>query len=101
MGGEGGEGGDEGGVGGLGQGQRFASKLMVIHGGPMNVPSLTVGAFCHAYRLSDRIRNLLDEQGFKTTAALLEITDDCLREVGFKVGQIAEIKRALRQFLCL
>ncbi|KAJ7744241.1 hypothetical protein DFH07DRAFT_834799 [Mycena maculata] len=97
-GGHGGEGASQGGDGGIGQGPSFGSKLVPAQRAG-DIPTLSVAEFCREYRLSDRIRTLLDEQGFETAAALLEVSDVSLLEDGFKKGQIAEIKRALKELL--
>jgi hypothetical protein len=99
-GGDGGEGGSQGGDGGIGQGVKFGAKLVVVRGGAVALPTLPLAEFCQEYRLSDKIRNLLDEQGFETAGSLFEVSDISLLEDGFKKGQIAEMKRALNQFLC-
>ncbi|KAJ6537353.1 hypothetical protein DFH09DRAFT_1178029, partial [Mycena vulgaris] len=98
-GGNGGDGNNRGGIGGIGQGQKFGTKLVSVRGTVLDVPTLTVTDFCEEYCLSDRIRNLLDDQGFETVGSLLEVSDVSLLQDGFKKGQIAEMKRALRQFL--
>ncbi|KAJ7681378.1 hypothetical protein B0H17DRAFT_1333751, partial [Mycena rosella] len=97
-GGNGGSGGIEGGAGGVGQGLRSGAKLVSIDG-RAEVPTLTVAEFCREYHVSDRIRFLLDRQGFETAGALLEVSDVYLLDEGFKGGQIAEMKRALKEFL--
>jgi hypothetical protein len=72
-----------------------------VHGGGVRVPTLTVAEFCQKYHFGDKIRNLLDQQGFETAGAILEVSEMSLLEVGFKIGHIAEMKRALRQLLGL
>ncbi|KAJ7214242.1 hypothetical protein B0H12DRAFT_1079207 [Mycena haematopus] len=57
----------------------------------------TIHQFCRQYRLSDKIRNLLDEEGFETVEDLLYVSGDDLKKAGFKLGQIAGLKRALEQ----
>ncbi|KAJ7499609.1 hypothetical protein FB451DRAFT_41510 [Mycena latifolia] len=99
IGGDGGEGGIRGGNGGIGQGQKFGTRLVSVHGSTCDVPTLTVAEFCQECCLSDKIRNLLDKAGFETAGALLEVSDVSLLEDGFKRGQIAEMKRALKEFL--
>lgn len=72
---------------------------MLVRGRAGALPTLPLAEFCQEYRLSEKIRNLLDEQGFETAGSLLEVSDISLLEDGFKKGQIAEMKRALTQFL--
>ncbi|KAJ7260865.1 hypothetical protein B0H12DRAFT_1106766 [Mycena haematopus] len=99
-GGDGGWGDDEGGVGGLGQGPKFSKQLVSgVEGKTYRVPTLSVGEFCRQYRVSEKIRKLLDEEGFETAASLFEVSDATLKDAGFKSGQIAELKRALKEFL--
>ncbi|KAJ6511830.1 hypothetical protein DFH09DRAFT_1100127 [Mycena vulgaris] len=98
-GGNGGAGDDRGGAGGIGQGQKFGARLVSVSGKVGNVLALTVSDFCREYHLSDKIRNLLDEQGFETAGALLEVSDISLLQDGFKPGQVAELKRALKELL--
>ncbi|KAJ6587899.1 hypothetical protein B0H19DRAFT_1097361 [Mycena capillaripes] len=98
-GGTGGEGGPSdiiGGRGGTGQGTRFSHQLLCIDG--KDLPRLSLAEFCQEYKLSDKIHQLLDDQGFETVGALLEVTDTDLKDIGFKIGHIAELKRALNDF---
>ena len=95
-GGEGGAGDVIGGRGGTGQGPKFSHQLLSIDG--TGLPPLTMAEFCQEYKLSDKIHKLLDDQGFETVGALLKITDADLENAGFKVGHIAELKRALSNF---
>ncbi|KAF8150308.1 hypothetical protein K438DRAFT_442351 [Mycena galopus ATCC 62051] len=60
---------------------------------------MSLSEFCRQYRVSDKIRRQLDKQGFETVGALLEVSDTSLRKAGLKSGQIAELKRALEEFV--
>ncbi|KAF8155028.1 hypothetical protein K438DRAFT_1863074 [Mycena galopus ATCC 62051] len=60
---------------------------------------MTVTEFCCKYNLSDNIRQRLEEEEFKTAGAVLEISETTLQTAGFKSGQIADLKRALKEFL--
>ncbi|KAJ6542777.1 hypothetical protein B0H19DRAFT_1076827 [Mycena capillaripes] len=84
---------------GSGQGLRCAERFVSIEGKAVSVPTLTVAEFCQQYNLSDRILALLNQEGFENAAALLEVSEATLKDVGFKDGQIAELKRALRESL--
>ncbi|KAJ7450546.1 hypothetical protein FB451DRAFT_1285488 [Mycena latifolia] len=97
-GGEGGEGGNQGGDGGIGQGLKFGTRLASVDEGIV-LPPLRLAEFCQRYCLSDRIRKLLGDQGFETAGALLEVSDVSLLDDGFLPGHIAEMKRALKEFL--
>ncbi|KAJ7450548.1 hypothetical protein FB451DRAFT_1186658 [Mycena latifolia] len=99
VGGHGGDGGAQGGDSGLGQGPKLGTKLVAVPEKAGGVPTLSVTQFCQDFHVSNKIRNLLVNQGFETAGALLEVSDISLLDVGLKVGQIAEMKRALTQFL--
>jgi hypothetical protein len=60
---------------------------------------LTLAEFCLKYQVSDTIRGLLEADGFETAGALLNVSEKDLKEDGFKRGHIAELKRALREFV--
>jgi hypothetical protein len=95
-GGEGGAGDVVGGRGGIGKGPKFSHQMLSIDG--TGLPPLTMAEFCQEYKLSDRIHKLLDDHGFETVGSLLKITDTDLANAGFKIGHIAELKRALNSF---
>ncbi|KAJ7681381.1 hypothetical protein B0H17DRAFT_1333752 [Mycena rosella] len=82
-----------------GEKRKFPKHYVLIQGRRVWVPTWTLSDFCGVYRLSNATRTLLDDQGFETTAALLGTTDACLLDADFKRGQIAEIKRALKEFI--
>ncbi|KAJ6553028.1 hypothetical protein B0H19DRAFT_1155495 [Mycena capillaripes] len=65
----------------------------------IRVPNLSVAAFCKEYALSDAILRRIEKAGFETAGALLETSDSDLKAADFKPGQIAELKRALKDFL--
>ncbi|KAF8150277.1 kinase-like domain-containing protein [Mycena galopus ATCC 62051] len=75
------------------------TNLLGIEGQTPCVPNISVLDFCLQYRVSDKIRQLLDEEGFETAGSLLEMSDMSLKEAGFRVGQIAELKRALKELV--
>ncbi|KAJ7450005.1 hypothetical protein B0H11DRAFT_2289374 [Mycena galericulata] len=70
-----------------------------VDGKTISVPILKVAEFCQQYRLDDSIRKLLQNEKFETAGALLEADESSLEKTGLKQGQIAELKRALREFL--
>ncbi|KAF7373269.1 Kinase-like protein [Mycena sanguinolenta] len=86
IGSDGGSGGSEG---SMGQVLEFLGR----------VPRISIGEFCRKFHVNEEIRKLLEEEGFETARALLELTDAELRRVGFKDGQIAELERALKELL--
>ncbi|KAF8187067.1 hypothetical protein K438DRAFT_1973240 [Mycena galopus ATCC 62051] len=65
----------------------------------ITVPTLSVDDFCEQYRLNGEIQKLLQDEKFETAGAVLEAPEANLEKAGFKQGQIAELKRALREFL--
>lgn len=87
-----------------------AEKLLILHrtgtgrsisidGKVISVPILKVDEFCEKYHLNHEICERLQSEKFETAGALLEVAEDSLEKAGFKQGQIAELKRALREFL--
>ncbi|KAJ7450046.1 hypothetical protein B0H11DRAFT_1928429 [Mycena galericulata] len=74
-------------------------RSISVDGKIILVPTLKVADFCKQYHLSDEIRQLLEKEKFETAGALLEVAESNLEKSGFKQGQIAEVKRALREFL--
>ncbi|KAJ7450003.1 hypothetical protein B0H11DRAFT_323741 [Mycena galericulata] len=64
-----------------------------------DLPDLETDKFCTRYSLGDEICKLLEEQGFNEAAAVLDVGDLGLQELGFKVGQIAELNWALNKML--
>ncbi|KAK7039478.1 hypothetical protein R3P38DRAFT_2899761 [Favolaschia claudopus] len=74
-------------------------QKIVVDGKVITVPSLSVTDFCKQYRLSDEIKKLLLNEKFETAGAVLEAAESNLEKAGFKQGQVAELKRALREFL--
>ncbi|KAJ6511828.1 hypothetical protein DFH09DRAFT_1197630 [Mycena vulgaris] len=96
-GGSGGNGGKFGGKGGVGYAPRIVQPVHSSDKVEM-LPHLEVPEFCKEYRISNKIRSLIEEAGFETAASLCEVTVDNLTGLGFKMGQIAEVQRALRQF---
>ncbi|KAJ6487950.1 hypothetical protein C8R45DRAFT_1097803 [Mycena sanguinolenta] len=75
-------------------GQRIVVNEKII-----TVPTLSVADFCKEYRLSDEICQLLLDEKFETAGAVLEAPEGNLEKAGFRQGQIAELKRGLREFL--
>ncbi|KAJ7873097.1 hypothetical protein B0H14DRAFT_152412 [Mycena olivaceomarginata] len=120
-GGQGGQGSNQGGNGGFGQApqmsaldaQRFFEINDGIGGlggrggnqdgldgvGQVFVPHLTISDFCQRFQLSEGISRLLQEKGFETARMLLEVDDAALTSVGLEAGQIAEVRRGLKEFL--
>ncbi|KAK7007865.1 hypothetical protein R3P38DRAFT_1621920 [Favolaschia claudopus] len=70
-----------------------------VNGKPFYVPAMTVAEFCQTYDLGENIRNRLEDEEFRTAGSLLEVSEATLQTAGFKSGQIADIKKALKEFL--
>jgi hypothetical protein len=60
---------------------------------------LDLSGFCEKYHVGDHIRGLLEDAGFKTAGALAEISEDSLKQAKLKIGEIGELKRAVREFI--
>ncbi|KAF7358597.1 hypothetical protein MSAN_01198200 [Mycena sanguinolenta] len=91
-----------GGEGGMGQGFKAAELLVSIReGGRTAVRDLDMkmDIFCHYYGLGQELAGLLQTHHFKSPASLLHVTNVELLEDGFKIGHVAELKRALRQMV--
>ncbi|KAF7338975.1 hypothetical protein MVEN_01973700 [Mycena venus] len=82
-----------------GDSERSERHFVSINGKPFYVPVMTVDEFCRQYHLSENIRQRLEEEEFKTAGALLEVAETTLQGAGFKSGQIADLKKALKEFL--
>ncbi|KAJ7359331.1 hypothetical protein DFH08DRAFT_931886 [Mycena albidolilacea] len=75
------------------------TQRIVVDGEIITLPNLSVAEFCRQYRLSDEIHRLLETEKFETAGAVLEAAETNLEKAGFKQGQIAELKRGLREFV--
>ncbi|KAJ7681372.1 hypothetical protein B0H17DRAFT_1076481 [Mycena rosella] len=69
------------------------------NGKTISVPKLNLDDFCQTFGISEDIESRLRAAEFKSAGALLEISETDLKEVGLKIGQIGELRRALREFL--
>ncbi|KAJ7892845.1 hypothetical protein B0H14DRAFT_3854723 [Mycena olivaceomarginata] len=75
------------------------TQRIVVDGEIITLPNLSVAELCRQYRLSDEIHRLLETEKFETAGAVLEAAEANLEKAGFKQGQIAELKRGLREFV--
>ncbi|KAJ7196311.1 hypothetical protein B0H12DRAFT_1082038 [Mycena haematopus] len=66
---------------------------------PVTLPVMSVDEFCRQYNLSENIREHLTKEEFQTAGSLLEVSESTLQAAGFKSGQIADLKKALKEFL--
>ncbi|KAG1747363.1 hypothetical protein EDB19DRAFT_1631060, partial [Suillus lakei] len=64
-------------------------------------PDLSLDDFCAQYSLSDDIRSKLHENGYTGTETLSFIIVVELKEMGFKFGEVAAMKAALRRWSIL
>ncbi|KAF8186103.1 hypothetical protein K438DRAFT_1765437 [Mycena galopus ATCC 62051] len=101
----GGEGGGGGygdvtpGRGGEGGSPSFSTKSPLVSGMEgRKVSHVSLAEFCDQYKLSAKIYQLLDDQGFETAAGLFQVSEEQLTKAGFKPGHIGELKRALIDF---
>jgi hypothetical protein len=74
-------------------------KALWSGGSTDGLPNLSVAQFCQKYCLSEGIRNALEDYGCSTAGALFEVSEGDLKDAGFKGGHIAELRRALKQFV--
>ncbi|KAF7367859.1 hypothetical protein MSAN_00850400 [Mycena sanguinolenta] len=93
------------------EGGRLAESLMQAGDGeqeqhflsvtskPVVLPVMSVDEFCGKYNLSQNIREQLKKEEFQTAGSLLEVSESTLQNAGFKSGQIADLKKALKDFL--
>jgi len=61
-------------------------------------PDLSLNDFCMSYNLSNEIRTRLHENGYTSAETLTFIVVPELREMGFKFGEIAAMKAAMRRW---
>jgi len=61
-------------------------------------PHLTLNEFCLTYSLSNSVHQKLDENGHTTSNTITYICVSELKEMGFKHGEIAAMKDAVRQW---
>ncbi|KAF8146026.1 hypothetical protein K438DRAFT_1991194 [Mycena galopus ATCC 62051] len=76
-----------------------ASKLRASgKGETFRPPDMGVEEFCHEYSLDNTILQLLRSHGFRKAGAICEVSDLALKDAGFRCGEIAELRRALKEF---
>jgi hypothetical protein len=59
---------------------------------------LTIADFCSRYSLAADIHKRLIENGFSTSLALQRVTVSDLKEMGFKMGEVAELEEAVEMW---
>jgi hypothetical protein len=70
------------------------SQMLLLIAQPSG-PKLTIADFCRNYSLSDSICARLTENGYSGTHTFSYIEVGDLKEMGFKGGEIAELKHAV------
>lgn len=70
----------------------------LVQSGMQHGPNLTLDAFCTLYGLSEEIKTKLRENGYTGSDTLTFIIVPELKEMGFKYGEIAALKAAMRQW---
>ncbi|KAJ7041125.1 hypothetical protein C8F04DRAFT_1080295 [Mycena alexandri] len=100
LGGLGGGGISLGGSGGVGERPDILVQTLYVgkisEAARVNMP---LKEFCTTYKVNKDLFNRLVEAGFSTVAGLLKVTTADLRDEGFSIGHIAELQRALEQFV--
>ncbi|KAJ7267040.1 hypothetical protein B0H12DRAFT_1257770 [Mycena haematopus] len=88
-----------GGAGGVGLGPSFSTNPVAIDSASIfQIPELDTIAFCEEHQLGDEICALLDDNGFDTINSYLLVEEEAqLKELGFKVGHIAELRWAVKK----
>ncbi|KAF9492129.1 hypothetical protein BDN71DRAFT_1433439 [Pleurotus eryngii] len=61
--------------------------------------SMTVAEFCTTFDLSEQIRALLEDNGYLRTKTFSHITLAELKDMGFKSGQVASFREALKEWV--
>lgn len=68
---------------------------MLIPGDRMPGPDMPLAEFCLAHRLTDGVRNKLEENGYSGSHTFQYAQWEELREAGLKAGEIAQLKHAI------
>ncbi|KAK7039475.1 hypothetical protein R3P38DRAFT_478564 [Favolaschia claudopus] len=90
-----------GGAGGYGEGIHFSAPLVSLDNSSKNkVPEISLANFCSKYRIDDDTHALLAYNEFNPVNSIFEIDEAVfINDLCFKVGQIAELRWALRKML--
>ena len=65
----------------------------------LELPQMTIPQFCERYALSKEIQKCVNENGFVKPRDLLFEKNLGRKELGFKIGHVAELKWALTDML--
>ncbi|KAK6987536.1 hypothetical protein R3P38DRAFT_2805736 [Favolaschia claudopus] len=86
--------------GGIGEGPRFQGKIVWLDSADLpRIEKMSTADFCTKYRLDNDVRERLNDEGISNMISLFYEDEDGLKEMGFNIGSIAEIKAALKRRL--
>ncbi|KAJ6458201.1 hypothetical protein C8R45DRAFT_1183646 [Mycena sanguinolenta] len=91
-----------GGTGGIGEGPRFLTlPVAATLGRKIEIPSMSLSEFCKEYKLDQHIFDLLDKAEFENVRGLIQEKDLGKKEYGLRLGEVAEVKWALKARLLI
>ncbi|KAF9232534.1 hypothetical protein BU15DRAFT_54905, partial [Melanogaster broomeanus] len=73
-------------------------QMLLLPPGAQHGAELTLDEFCAKYTLSDGVRTKLHENGYTGTETITFIVISELKEMGFKHGEIAAMKAAVKRW---
>ncbi|KAK7056083.1 hypothetical protein R3P38DRAFT_3566584 [Favolaschia claudopus] len=89
-----------GATGGIGEGPRFQAKTVWLNKADLiRIDKISTEDFCAEYQLDPAIRERLEDEGVLTIISLFYENEDGLKSWGFDIGEIAEIRAALKRRL--
>ncbi|KAJ6458173.1 hypothetical protein C8R45DRAFT_1031918 [Mycena sanguinolenta] len=93
---------DRGGTGVAGEGPRFLTlPIAATVGRKIEIPSMSLLEFCTEYKLDQHIFDLLDKAEFENVRGLIKENDLGKKEYGLRLGEVAEVKWALKARLLI
>ncbi|KAJ7267037.1 hypothetical protein B0H12DRAFT_144673 [Mycena haematopus] len=99
-GGTGGASANKGGTGGTGEGSKFSQPLCSIDDETRHqLPYMTLDSASEDFKITPDLRQLLKDQGFQTVGSLFEVQEADLQRLNFKLGHVASLRVALRNFV--
>ncbi|KAK7056009.1 hypothetical protein R3P38DRAFT_1374370 [Favolaschia claudopus] len=82
-----------GATGGIGEGPRFQTRIVWLDKVDLpRIERMSIAEFCTKYQLDDDVRERLKDEGIMNMISLFYENEDELRNMGFNMGSIAEIK---------
>ncbi|KAK6987570.1 hypothetical protein R3P38DRAFT_2805765 [Favolaschia claudopus] len=89
-----------GGTGGIGEGPSLSGPIVRLNKADLpRIEKMSIASFCAKYQLDDDIRERLEDEGFQNITALCYAKEGELKKMGSNIGNIAEIKAALKRRL--